>query len=130
MNTSPDDTSHDQWSNAKLSIQRLTALSDGIFAVAMTLLVFNIRLPEQKADISVDQVIALWPKLLSYALSFVVLGMYWISHHNIVNLIRRSNRVFLWLNLLFLMCIAFLPFASATLGEHGQQRLVINVSSV
>jgi len=68
---------------------------------------------------------ALWPKLLSYALSFVLVGIYWVAHHNTFHYIKRSDRNLLWLSILLLMCIVFLPFPTALLGQYPEQQISI-----
>lgn len=65
-----------------------------------------------------------WPRLLSYALSFVIVGVYWVAHHHVFHHIRRLDRTALWLNIFFLMSVAFVPFPTALLGEYGDRRLV------
>jgi len=102
-------------------------MSDGVFAIAITLLVFNIKVPDLPRDAAARElpraVYALWPSLLSYVLSFMMIGVYWVAHHNIFHLVRRSNRLLLWANLLFLMCVAFVPFPAALLGRYPDQRV-------
>jgi uncharacterized membrane protein len=109
-----------------LSTARLQAFSDGVFAVAITLLVLNLQVPQLNA---VSELVLrlgeLWPKLLSYALSFVLVGIYWVAHHNTFHYIQRSDRNLLWLNILLLMCIVFLPFPTALLGQYPEQRVSV-----
>lgn len=111
-----------------LATDRLETLADGVFAIAMTLLVFAISVPDL-APSAVAQLPAklleLWPKLLAYVISFIVLGIFWIGHHNQFAFIRRANRTFLWLNILFLMLIAFVPFSAALLGRYPSQRIAV-----
>lgn len=121
---------HERSRETPLSVQRLTALSDGIFAFAMTVLVIDVRFPALPFAITFAEVIALWPKVISCILSFAILGVYWIAHHNTFAVLKRSNRVFIWINILFLMCIAFLPFASATLGQHGPGQVALIIYGV
>ena len=81
---------------------RIEALTDGVFAIAMTLLIFNIRVPEaaQGTDKALRQgLLQLWPSFLTYIISFVMLGVYWVGHHNQYHFIRRTDRVFLWTNI-------------------------------
>ena len=113
-----------------MSLSRVTAMSDGVFAIAITLLVFNIKTPElPDGDLNrLPQILWMaWPALLSYVLSFLIIGMYWVTHHNIFHHIQRSNRLLLWLNLLFLMCVAFIPFSAGLLGryERAQSAIVL-----
>lgn len=111
------------------SLNRILNLSDGVFAIALTLLVLNIEVPEVPADLAAEELpgelLALWPKFLSYVISFVVIIFYWMAHHSIFGLIRDHDRALLWLNSLFLMCVAFLPFPTALIGEYGDQQLVV-----
>ena len=111
---------------AGLSTNRLEAFSDGVFAVAITLLVLNLQVPQIATGSElVSKVGALWPKLLSYALSFVIVGIYWVAHHNTFHYINRSDRNLLWLNILLLMCIVFLPFPTALLGQYPEQQVAV-----
>jgi uncharacterized membrane protein len=111
----------------ELGKNRIEALSDGVFAIAMTLLVLEIHVPELPANASNLQLgpalLHLWPKFLSYAVSFVSLGVYWISHHNMYHVIRRSDRLLLWLNLFFFLFAAFLPFSTSLLNAFRQTQL-------
>jgi TMEM175 potassium channel family protein len=112
-----------------LNTNRIEAFSDGVFAVAITLLVLNLQVPEVAASVVSRELVAklleLWPKLLIYVLSFVIVGIYWVAHHNSFHYIQRSDRTLLWLNILLLMCIVFIPFPTALVGEYPQQRVSI-----
>jgi len=111
---------------AGLSTNRLEAFSDGVFAVAITLLVLNLQVPQiASASELVPKLGALWPKLLSYVLSFVIVGIYWVAHHNTFHYIKRSDRTLLWLNILLMMCIVFIPFPTALLGQYPEQRVSV-----
>jgi uncharacterized membrane protein len=113
-----------------LDTDRVETLADGVFAIAMTLLVFAISVPELSGA-AVDRLpsalLGLWPKLLAYVLSFVVLGVFWIGHHNQFFYIRRASRTFLWINILFLMFVAFIPFSAQLLGRYPGQRIAVIV---
>lgn len=108
---------------------RILALSDGVFAIALTLLVLNIEVPEVPEDLVAEELpgelLDLWPKLLSYVISFVVIIFYWIAHHSIFGVIKDYDRMLMWLNSLFLMFVAFLPFPTALMGEYGDQQLAV-----
>lgn len=112
-----------------LSTNRLEAFSDGVFAVAITLLVLNLEVPQVAASmVSKDllpKLLELWPKLLIYALSFVVVGIYWVAHHNTFHYIKRSDRNLLWLNILLMMCIVFIPFPTALIGQYPEQQISV-----
>ncbi len=106
---------------AGLTTGRISAFSDGVFSIAITLLVLNLQVP--KGITSLDDLLHrlqdLWPNLMSYILSFVIIGIYWIAHHNMFHYIKRSNRAFLWINILLLMCVAFIPFSAGLLGQFS-----------
>jgi uncharacterized membrane protein len=100
---------------------RIEALTDGIFAVAMTLLVLDLRLPEARGldDAGLrSALVALLPKLESYVISFLVLCVFWLGHHRLMHLVRGVDHLFLWRNLLFILFITFVPFTTSLMGEH------------
>jgi uncharacterized membrane protein len=100
---------------------RIEALTDGIFAVAMTLLVLDLRLA---AAPGIDDaglrhaLLDLLPKLESYVISFLVLCVFWLGHHRLMHLVRGVDHLFLWRNLLFILFITFVPFTTSLMGEH------------
>jgi uncharacterized membrane protein len=105
-----------------LEKNRLEALIDGIFAVALTLLVLDIRLPENIVVTTnaalLDQLLTLERHFVIYVVSFIVIGMYWINHHIQFHFIARVNRRLIWLNLGYLLLVSFLPFATDLIGDH------------
>jgi uncharacterized membrane protein len=106
-------------------LDRLIFFSDAVFAIVMTLLVLEIRVPEVPPSLAAAQVpakvLALGPKFFSYVLSFLVIGTYWIAHHQTFRYVRSYDRTLLWLNLLFLLSISFIPFPTGLLGEYGER---------
>jgi uncharacterized membrane protein len=106
-----------------LGLERLIFFSDAVFAIAITLLALEVRLPAgvELADNTAltAALLAIWPKYMSYAISFLVIGLYWMAHHRMFRLIVRYDRRLLFLNLLLLLVIAFVPFPTALLGEFG-----------
>ncbi|HEX2741378.1 MAG TPA: TMEM175 family protein [Rubrobacter sp.] len=98
---------------------RIEAFSDGVFAIAITLLIIEIGVPHAEGTESLfEKLVELWPSYLGYAISFLVIGTVWANHHNRFRLISRSDHVLLFLNILFLMCVAFVPFPTALLAEY------------
>jgi TMEM175 potassium channel family protein len=100
---------------------RLETFSDGVFAIAITLLVLEIKVPptgEHGGGNLVAALRALWPSYLGYAISFATLGIMWVNHHAMFRYIRKTNRTFLLINVFFLMAISFVPFPTAVLAEH------------
>ena len=110
---------------------RIVNLSDGVFAIAITLLILDIRVPDIPENMVSSQLpgalLSLWPKYLGYILSFVGISTFWIIHHSIFRTIRSYNRIILYLNLLFLMVVAFVPFPTSLLGEYGDHQLPVAI---
>ena len=107
--------------NSFISTQRLEAFSDGVFAIAITLLILEIKIPDHDALLhqSLSAYLwALWPKYFAYIFSFVVIGIFWANHHYVFKLYKRTNHIFNILNVFFLMTISFLPFPTAIFGEY------------
>lgn len=101
-----------------MSKSRIEALSDGVFAVAMTLLVFGFKVSDTGISGLHLNLSKFWPQLGSYVLSFVIVGVYWVAHHTHFHFISKTNRTLLWLNNFFLMAVAFLPFPASLLGQY------------
>ena len=108
-----------------LTKTRIEGLANGIFAFAMPLLILMLSPPSLDTAELPGALQASWTKYLSYVATFVMLGVYWINHHNQFHFIKRSDRLFLWINLLFLMSVAFVPFTSGLLGTYGEQHIVV-----
>ena len=105
---------------AEEGMGRILALSDGVFAIAMTLLILEIAVPATTSDTHLPEaLLKLWPGYLAYVLSFVVIARFWVAHHLAFRLIARYDGVLIWLNLLLLMFVSFLPFPTAVLGRHN-----------
>ena len=111
---------------AGTSAERLAALSDGVFAVAMTLLVLDIRVPATTAiHNEVDlwrAVVALSPRLLMYVMSFMTLGIFWVGQQTQLNHLARSNRSLTWIHLVFLFAVTMTPFSTTLLAEFTAYR--------
>ena len=113
---------------------RLEALIDGIFAVALTLLVLDLKLPEG-ADFASSS--ALWDRLIAlerhfaiYVITFAVIGIKWVGHHLQFHYVRYTDRRLIWINLLYLLLISFLPFATDMVGDHEDLVLPIEIYGV
>jgi TMEM175 potassium channel family protein len=100
-----------------MSKGRVEAFSDGVFAVAATLLIFNIQIDKTAPGGLLAALLAAWPKYAAYVASFLTIGVMWINHHGLFERIARLNRTLMFLNLLLLMAIVFLPFPTAVLGS-------------
>jgi uncharacterized membrane protein len=99
---------------------RIEAFSDGVFAIAITLLVLEIKVPSHETAESsglTSALFALYPSYLAFLASFATILVMWVNHHRIFNLIRRSDRAFLYWNGLLLLLISFVPFPTALLAR-------------
>jgi len=103
----------------ELEFARFANLSDGVFAIAMTLLVVTIGEPTvSEARIS-STLEGLLPQIFAFFLTFTVLGRYWLAHHQFMSLLTSINERLLWSNLVYLALIAFLPFTTGLLGDYN-----------
>lgn len=113
------------------SVERLAALSDGVFAIAMTLLVLDLRSPAAEAIHSEHELwralIALSPRLLIYVMSFLTLGIFWVGQQTQLNHLEHSNRSLTWLHLAFLFFVSIIPFTTSLLAEHLGFRVALLV---
>jgi len=100
---------------------RLEAFSDGVFAIVITLLILDIRFPEVDYSQFWTTLSSLLPRILAYVMSFIIIGLYWVTHHNSMHAIKKTDRVFLWLNILLLLCVSFIPFPTSLLGRYPFQ---------
>jgi uncharacterized membrane protein len=96
---------------------RLEAFSDGVFAIVITLLILDVRFPASGTS-TLQGLHDMLPQVLSFVLSFVIVGVYWVSHHNMFHYIRVADRRLLWLNLALLLVVVFVPFPAALLGQR------------
>ena len=108
---------------------RIEAFSDGVFAIVVTLLVLEIHVPQvQGKDVSgalAHSLLAMAPKFLTYVLSFTLVCIWWAAHHNLFHVLKRSDRGLLWLNSLFLLWLAFIPFPTALMGDFPGERIAV-----
>jgi uncharacterized membrane protein len=105
---------------------RIEAFSDGVFAIIFTLLVLEIHVPQvqdkgNSASLELS-LLAMTPKFLSYILSFLLVCIWWVAHNHLFHILKRSDRGLLWLNSLFLLRLAFIPFPTALMGDFPRER--------
>lgn len=112
-----------------VGLERLIFFSDAVFAIAITLLALDIRLPAGVGALSnaqlLDQLLGGWRKYLAFVISFLAIGTFWVAHHRRFRFIKRYDRGLLMLNLLFLMVIAFVPFPTSVISESGNRTATI-----
>ncbi|MDQ3854893.1 MAG: TMEM175 family protein [Chloroflexota bacterium] len=106
------------------SLDRLLTLTDGVFAIAITLLALTLEIPEGAERASrgalLQLLLATWPQVYAFGQSFAILALFWVAHHRLFGYIRRSDGVLLWLNLMLLLTITFIPFPTSLAREHLQ----------
>jgi uncharacterized membrane protein len=111
--------------------RRVETLADGVFAIAMTLLVLGVHVPELPDPVTgaalVGSLRVILPSVVGYAVSFIILGTLWIGHHTQFHFIRRVDRTLLWLNIFYLLCVAFLPLTTALVARYPLQPVAIGV---
>src|ERR671927_1341204 len=99
---------------------RVEAFSDGVFAIAITLLILAVGIEQSIAKGSVEhQLLHLWPAYIAYGVSFLTVGIMWVNHHQVFRHFARVDRPLLLLNILLLMCISFTPFPTRVVAEHA-----------
>jgi uncharacterized membrane protein len=113
------------------NVERLTALSDGVFSVAMTLLVLDLRAPAAAAIHSeldlLDALLPLAPRLVTYLMSFLTLGIFWLGQQTQLDRLARSGRDLAWMHLGFLCAMTLVPFSTALLAEYIDFRVALLV---
>jgi uncharacterized membrane protein len=101
-----------------VSTARLETFADGVFAIAATLLILNVEVPELGGHSLSHELLRLWPAYVGYAVSFLTIGIIWVNHHTVLRQLRGVDRVFLFINVLFLLSIAFIPFPTRLLATY------------
>lgn len=114
-------------STAVFTPNRLEALTDGVFAIVMTLLVLDISIPVIEESVLQSELphrlLELLPKLYSYALSFIALGLIWIGHRFAFHFIKRCDIRLIWFNIIFLMFVALIPFSTSLMADYLMEQL-------
>ena len=106
-------------------VARIAAFSDGVFAIAITLLTLQLEIP--KGGDLARELMDLQPNLVAFIISFLVVGTYWVAHHRVFALVVRYDTRLIWLNLLTLFFIVLQPFTTSVIAEHGDQPLAVIV---
>ncbi len=109
---------------------RVVFVSDGVFAIVMTILVLEIKVPHNLSHESFRRALEdLRPTAGAWIISFLMTGMFWVAHRDIFARVSDVNRDLVWLNLLFLLPVAMLPFAASVLGEYPNERVALQLYS-
>ena len=109
---------------------RLEAFSDGVFAIVITLLVLEIRVPEVDYEHLSKALIDLLPQVFAYVISFGVIGVYWVAHHQSIRLVTKVNSYLIWLNHAYLFVVSCMTFSTALLGRYTMQPLPIVIYGI
>jgi uncharacterized membrane protein len=120
-----------RFAQGELRLTRIEAFSDGVFAIVVTLLVLELKVPSLHDHRSVSelghQLLDLFPKFLSWLISFIIVCKFWLNHHHILGLARHANYSMVWLNSIFLMFQSFIPFPTAMMGEYPTNPLAMSM---
>ena len=124
----------ERFARGEMRLGRVEAFSDGVFAIVVTLLVLDLKIPDlvdrrSSGELGVA-LLALLPKLLSWLISFVIVCKFWLNHHHILGLARYANYGMMWLNSIFLMFQSFVPFPTALMGEYPTNPLAVTLFGV
>ena len=103
-----------------MSTSRAEAFSDGVFAIAATLLVLELKIPLTAPGELLGALLDAWPSYATYVVSFLTIGIIWVNHHAVMERIKSVDRLLLFLNLVFLMAVAAIPFPTALLADYLQ----------
>jgi uncharacterized membrane protein len=101
-----------------MTTARLETFADGVFAIAATLLILNVEVPDLGDHSLSHELLRLWPAYIGYVVSFVTIGIIWVNHHTVLDLLHSTDRTFLFINVFFLLCIAFIPFPTRLLATY------------
>ncbi len=121
-------------SRDQLSLERLIFFSDAVFAIAITLLTLDIRLPNIDASLTnselLQSLLAIGPKYFAFIISFLVIGLFWNGHHRKFRLIQKYDSNLMLINLLLLMTVVFIPFPTSLISANGNQTATIFYAAV
>ena len=107
---------------------RVLAVTDGVFAIIITLLVLDVHVPELSQGQSLNEaLLEVRSSLSAFAISFILAGMYWVGHRDLFALIRRTDRGLVWLNILYLLPLCLLPFGTKLLGRYDQEARALRI---
>jgi uncharacterized membrane protein len=124
----------DRFRRGELRLNRIEAFSDGVFAIIVTLLVLELKVPALQNPRSVGELthhlLELLPKFLGWLISFIIVCKFWLNHHYILGLARHADYAMVWLNSIFLMFQSFIPFPTAIMGEYAINPLAVSLFGV
>lgn len=108
--------------------ERVVTFTDGVFAIIITILVLEIGVPSDLSEQSLREALdEIGPTLIAWVISFMITGMYWVWHRDLFNKVQWVNRDVVWLNLVFILPAALIPFASSVLGEYHDEPIALHI---
>jgi uncharacterized membrane protein len=107
-----------------LSPARVEAFSDGVIAIIITIMVLELHVPQ---DHTLKGLLELWPTISSYALSYLMVAIYWVNHHHLFSLVKRVDIAILWSNIVLLFVLSLVPFATAFVGQSNMSSFSVLV---
>src|SRR5438105_9435024 len=123
-----------RFGQGELGLNRIEAFSDGVFAIVVTLLVLELKVPILHERTSTSelshQFVDLAPKFLSWLISFIIVCKFWLNHHHLLTFARHATYGLVWLNSIFLMAQAFIPFPTALMGEYSMNALAVGLLGI
>jgi uncharacterized membrane protein len=123
-----------RFSRGKLPLGRIEAFSDGVFAIIVTLLVLEIKVPALRDASSVQELSGhlreFLPRFFGWMISFIIVCKFWLNHHHLFRQARHANYALVWMNAIFLMFQAFVPFPTALMGEYPANPLAVSLFGV
>lgn len=115
-------------SERQLSPDRVLAFTDATAAIIITILVLDVKIPDLGEGVPLTEALAdVWPSLLAFVISFLLVGMYWVWHRSLFSGVRYTDTTVVWQNLLFLLFLSLIPFAASTLGEHSEDPTALHI---
>jgi uncharacterized membrane protein len=124
----------ERFERGELRLNRIEALSDGVFAIVVTLLVLDLTVPVLHDPSSprelASRLIGQMPRFVSWLISFIIVCKFWLNHHHVLGLARHANYALVWLNSIFLMLQSFIPFPTALMGQYASNPLAVSLFGV
>jgi uncharacterized membrane protein len=120
-----------RFTQGELRLGRIEAFSDGVFAIIVTLLVLDLKVPVLTNPADVGELwqglIAQLPRFLSWLISFIIVCKFWLNHHHVLGMTRHADYGMVWINSIFLMGQSFIPFPTALIGQYSENALAVSI---
>lgn len=128
MNSGDEAAKHDERSRRELSPERVLTLTDGVFAIIITILVLDLEVPDLSPGVKlIDALEEVRPTFVAFVISFLLVGMYWVWHRGVFANVRYVDLNLIWINLLFLLPVSMVPFVASVLGEYSSDSAALRL---